>query len=305
MRLLDAHCASNGRFTEILNIFTRILRPPRRPAPVNGLLGPLGVEEQQIIVQTIVRDGFYIFPNRLPADLCDQIELFARRTPAIIESNRELREPLIKYDPEHPVSHTYKILERDSVENGAIQRLMADEAFIAIAEAYLNSHPAIGGVDVWWSPKYGNEPGSDAAQLFHFDFDAPPAWLKLFVYVTDVGPQDGPHVFVKGSHRPGLAASREFRSRGYVRISDKEIAKAFGPDSAIDIVGPRGTVFVADTRGFHKGKLPAANHRLVAQIIYCSPLFNDHSVGHRLPSIVDPNLAAMLVKAPSVFERFH
>src|SRR5258705_3026072 len=133
MRLLEAHCASNGLFTENLNAIIRILRPPRRPAPVNGLLGHFSVEKQKLIAETIALDGFYIFPNRLPIDLCDQIELFARRTPAVIESNRALLEPLTKYDPEHPVSHTYKIRERDSVENGAIQRLLADEAFIAIA----------------------------------------------------------------------------------------------------------------------------------------------------------------------------
>ena len=41
-----------------------------------------------------------------------------------------------------------------------------DAKLTAIAEHYLNTQPSIGGVDVWWSALYGNEPGSDAAQLF-------------------------------------------------------------------------------------------------------------------------------------------
>src|SRR5438128_1810448 len=65
MALLRAHCASNGRATERLNPIIRVLRPPRRSAPANGLLGYFGVEEQKTIARTIARDGFYVFPNRL------------------------------------------------------------------------------------------------------------------------------------------------------------------------------------------------------------------------------------------------
>ena len=84
-----------------------------------------------------------------------------------------------------------------------------------------------------------------------FFLDAPPAWLKLFVYITDVGPDNGPHVYIRGSHKPGLSQTREFRARGYQRIEDDEIASEFGARSLIEITGKRGTVFMADTRGFH------------------------------------------------------
>ena len=262
-KLLWAHCATNGRLTSLLSPLFRVLRPPRGPTPVTGLLGHFSVQEQQKIVAELNRNGFYVFSSLMPAEICDEIETFAKETPAVTESNRSQSEPFQKYNPEHPLSRTYKIRETDSVHNAAVQKIMSDQVFAAVAEQYLNTQSSIGGVDLWWSAPYGNEPGSDAAQLFHFDFDAPPAWLKLFVYVTDVGPDNGPHIYVKGSHKAGLAGAGALRARGYERISDVEIEQVFGRDAVAEICGPRGTVFVADTRGFHKGKMPVAGHRLL------------------------------------------
>jgi Phytanoyl-CoA dioxygenase (PhyH) len=303
-KLLLAHCVSNGRLTSLLSPLFRALRPPRKAMPVTGLLGDFSVREQEKIVSDIRRDGFHVFSSLMPAEICDEIETFAKNTAAVTESNRSQSEPLQKYDPRHPLSRTYKIREIDTVQNAAMQKLMGDQAFAAIAEGYLNTQTSIGGVDLWWSALYGNEPGSDAAQLFHFDFDAPPAWLKLFVYVTDVGPDNGPHVYVKGTHKPGLAGARELRARGYERISDSEIEKVFGKDAPTEISGPRGTVFMADTRGFHKGKMPVRGDRLLAQMIYCSSLFNDHGTAARLPPKTDPALTLALKKVPHVYERF-
>lgn len=303
-QLLRAHCFTNGRSTALLSLITRAARPPRAPFSQTGILGQFDIARQTEIAATLDRDGFYIFPEILAGEFCDGLQTFAAASPTVIETNTALRLPLEVYDPSHPVSRTYKIRELDSIQNPFLQRLIADPVFVAIAERYLGTLPAIGGIDVWWSARYGNEAGSDAAQLFHFDFDAPPAWLKLFVYVTDVGPDNGPHVYVRGSHKAGLSPAREFRSRGYVRISDEEMSEAFGADRLTEIAGRRGTVFMADTRGFHKGKFPTSGDRLVAQVIYCSPIFNDHGNPPNLPSKIHPDLATALAMFPGVFERY-
>jgi hypothetical protein len=303
-RLLWAHCASNGRTTDLLNLITRTIRPARSPQPVRGLLGDFSVERQKEIKSAIERDGFYVFPELISPDFLDSLQDFSGCTPAVIETNRDRPASLISYDPNHPVSRTYKIREKDALQNVEIQQLVADPVFVAIAEAYLQTLPAIGGVDVWWSALYGNQAGSDAAQLFHFDFDAPPAWLKLFVYVTDVTPDTGPHVYVKGTHKAGVSAAREFRSRGYERISDEEIEAMFGSDNLIEIIGKRGTVFLADTRGFHKGKYPTHGDRLIAQVIYCSPIFNHHSEPPHLPENPVRALVDAMSAAPRVYERY-
>ena len=283
-----------------------MVRPQRGPAPVSGLLGSFSVAEQRKIVNIIERDGFYRFDALMPADLCDEIERFAQRAPAETDTPVGGATSLVIYDPysTNPGARVFKIPERFSIAEAGVQRLMADEVFIAIAEMYLKSLPTIGGVDVWWSARYGNEPASSAAQLFHFDFDAPPAWLKLFVYVTDVGPDNGPHVYVKGSHRADIAPARALRARGYTRISDEQMTAAFGQAALTSITGPRGTAFLADTRGFHKGTLPTAGHRLIAQLLYCSPVFSEHGVAHPISEIVEPALVASSSKMPRIYDRF-
>lgn len=303
-KLLAAHCATNGRLTTMLSPLLRLLRPPLPPRRVTGLLGHFDVTTQNRIVGDLHRNGVYVFPSLMPADICDAIEAFARQTPAHTEFDTPQTERLQRYDPDAPISRIYKMRENDSLRNSAIQRLIADEAFAAIAELYLQTRPSIGGIDVWWSARYGNEPGSDAAQLFHFDFDAPPAWLKLFVYVTDVGPGNGPHVYVKGTHKAGIAGARALRARGYQRISDGEIEDTFGKDTLREITGPRGTTFIADTRGFHKGMMPISGDRLLAQLIYCSSVFNEHGCKAAMPGNIDPAITETSHRFPNLYERF-
>jgi hypothetical protein len=280
-----------------------MVRPPRATAPVTGLLGTLSIDEQRTIAGAIARDGYHIFTRRLPPALCDEIERFAAQTPALVEGRA--RDDRVVFDPAAPISKTYRILEGAAVENRAMQVLMADPSNLAIAELYLGTHPILSGVNLWWSPTFGDTPGADAAQQFHFDFDPPPIWLLFFVYLSDVGPKNGPHVFVRGSHVAAHPASAKLLARGYVRISDDEIAAAYGRENVVELYGKRGTVLAVDTRGFHKGKMPTSGHRLMAQLTYSCPAFsNAHGRHIAMPKAIDPALAAAMAATPRVFERF-
>lgn len=302
--LLNLHCRTNGQFTDRLAAFLRLMRRPRPAAPVSGILGHLSVERQREIVATVRRDGCYIFPDRLSPSICDAMADFARRTPAVVEGGGRNPEDMVLFNPAAPLSKTYRIRLEEILSEPAMQHMMADPSLLAIAEMYLKTYPILGGVDLWWSPTFGDEPGDGAAQLFHFDFDPPPAWLHFFVYLTDVGPENGPHVYARGSHLPGHPAAAALRARGYVRISDREIAQAFGADSIVELCGPRGTILAVDTRGFHKGKMPTAGHRLISQFIYCSAPYNVHSPKMKLPAAIVPELRDAISRTPRVFEMY-
>jgi hypothetical protein len=302
--LLDAFCRTNGRHTETLKPILRWLRPPRAPAMVLGALGAFSIAEQKRIAQCIAGDGFYIFESLLPPEICDEIENFAKSTPARPDNRPDLPQEFAPFEPSHPTAHSYRFANEAIVTGRGMQRLMADAAFLGIAETYLQMRPVIGGTDLWWSVAFGNGPGDEAAQIFHFDFDAPPAWLKLFVYLNDVDANNGPHIFIRGSHLANHPAAATLRARGYQRISDEEITQAFGYNSVVEIKGKRGTVFFADTRGFHKGKMPNVGVRLLAQMIYCHPAFANHGARHLLPPTIDPELAAAIARSPDVFERY-
>jgi Phytanoyl-CoA dioxygenase (PhyH) len=301
---LERHCATNGRSTDRLAQLLRIMRPPRPVASASSLLGTLSPAQIKNIVSSLARDGYYVFENRLPTDVCDEIERFARCTPAIAEGRSSSRADRVLFDHAAPVSKRYFIALEDIVTNQGMQRLMADPLLLSVAEQYLRAHPILCGADMWWSPAFGDTPGEDAAQEFHFDFDGAPVWLKYFVYLTDVTPNNGPHVFVRGSHLANHPSAAALLRRGYVRISDKDISDAFGKEKLIEICGSRGTVLAVDTRGFHKGQRPLAGYRLVAQLFYCCPQFNLHGPRQSLPPTIHPELAAAIKTTPKVFERF-
>lgn len=94
--MLQLHCNTNGRLTDRLASLLRALRPPRRPMPVTGLLGSLSVEAQASIADQIARDGYYVFEQRIPESLCDEIEHFAQQTPCTVEGRG--REPKDRSD---------------------------------------------------------------------------------------------------------------------------------------------------------------------------------------------------------------
>jgi hypothetical protein len=301
--LLNLHCRTNGQFTDRLATLVRTMRLSRSPAPVTGFLGNLSVEKQKSIAVSIVRDGFYVFENRVPADLCDDAVAFASRTPCIVEG----RDPSdrVLFDASTPISKTYRAVEDEIITNRAMQRLMADPTFLAIAEIYLRTHPILSRMGLWWSATYGDQPGGEAAQEFHFDFDPPPIWLLIFVYLTDVGPENGPHVFVRGSHKAGHPAAAPLRARGYVRIPDEDIEAAFGRENVVELCGKRGTVLAVDTRGFHKGKMLTSGHRLITQLTFsCPPYSGAHGPSKAFPEDIDPALAAAIARTPRVYQRY-
>ena len=301
--VLNLHCRTNGRFTDALASMLRMARPPREPANVEGFLGKLSIVDQEMIIEKIAQDGFYVFDQTLPDEVCDKIQRFASTTPAVIEGRD--RDDRVVFDPTTPISKTYRIREQDIVANDAMQRLMADPSFLTIAERYLRTLPILSMMNLWWSPTFGDKPGAEAAQEFHFDFDPPPIWLLFFIYLTDVGPDNGPHVYVRGSHIAGHPSTRLLLKRGYVRIPDEDIVAAFGRDNVVELYGKRGTILAVDTRGFHKGKMVNSGHRLMAQLTFSCPPFSA-AYGRRqpLPQSLVPELVAAVDSAPRVFERY-
>jgi hypothetical protein len=121
-------------------------------------------------------------------------------------------------------------------------------------------------VNSWWSSPAEGPP--EEAELFHRDKDD---WrfLKLFVYLTDVDEQAGPHVYVPTSHRyKGAEFSRQRR------YDESEVLHVFGQRGIHRFMGQRGTSFLENTYGLHRGLPPKRGRRLILQVTYSLfPLF--------------------------------
>ena len=114
--------------------------------------------------------------------------------------------------------------------------------------AYLETdEPRLYSMNAFWARPSAAAPMRDL-QTFHRDHDDE-RFVALFVYGTDVlEPADGPHRFVRGSHT--------------FREDD-------GNNDSMNVYGPAGTAFLADTRGLHMGMKPTRGERLILWARWC------------------------------------
>ena len=84
-------------------------------------------------------------------------------------------------------------------------------------------------------------------------------------YITDVRPENGPHIYVRKSHRnqPMRDQLSPFRSQSSQHINAK-----YGRDNLAVMHGPAGTGFVEDPYGYHTGTAVTGASRLMLEIQY-------------------------------------
>ena len=297
----SAELGLRGVFTYDPRLPSRVSRLAHRSRadyvrPTSGLLGNLDRVDVAETAAALDRDGCYRFQRLLPEDMVRELdelsaELAAtpRSTPASdTESNRA--------DAARLRSTRYDYAPQQLMQNQLVQRVAFDPSFAAIADAYLRCDAALAGVAMWRSVPFGDEPSSAAAQLFHADRDYP-QFLKIFIYLTDVTPESGPHVYVRTSH-----CHRPRPLRRDVRFHDDEVRASYR-DEIEELCGSAGTILAADTRGLHKGKAPEHGERLILQLQFASSFF-----GTNAPEIILRNseaaVEARLRSEPARYRRF-
>jgi hypothetical protein len=265
---------------------------------LTGLDPTVGVAAGEVdsLVERLRVDGLAVLSARLPETECVELEAVARAGACVLTGGGSTAPSHARFDPDAPVAVRYDLDEADLVQHPVVQRLLADQSLLALAQAYLGAAPIQDLVAMWWSTAQGSAPSSGAAQLFHFDLDRL-RFLKVFVYVTDVDDDTGPHSIVRGTHRHLPAAFREPR-----RYDDADVLERFG-DDVIEVCGPRGTVFVADTRALHRGRRLVRGHRLVFQLECTTSLFGApvQRLAVRTPV---PALADVVHRFGPTFRRF-
>lgn len=139
-----------------------------------------------------------------------------------------------------------------------ILALANSPSLLCLAAHYIGCKPTLSALGMRWS-----FPGSEASsilQKFHRDVED---WrfVKIFVYLTDVDADSGPHVYVRGSHLD----NGSMWAHSY---SDGSVEREHGVGSIINVTGPAGFGFAADTAGIHKGAVPLQHTRCLLQFQY-------------------------------------
>lgn len=270
---------------------------PSSTATAAGILDRVGAPSAGATAAALRRDGFVPFAGRVETATCDALERLARRATCDLMPPPATGSPTGAFDAAMPRAPKYSVPEPEIAADPVAQQLIVDPSLRAVAAAYLGCEPVWSLAAMWWSLPWTGGPSSEIAQLFHEDRDHP-AFVKFFLYLTDVDGAHGPHVYVRGSHddrRPGLRADRRF--------SDEEVRRRYAGDDLVTVCGPRGTLFAADTSGLHKGVPPVAGPRLVFQLEFASSLFG--APYERLDGVErTPEAVAALAAHPHTYQRF-
>jgi hypothetical protein len=305
--MVGLFCMTGGTSNDALSRLVSLLYPPYRLTDMNGVLGDLGAEDVSKIIRQVDQKGYYVFERRLPSHLCDRLLQFAlthrcfQRGMSDAPGPADTRE-VPRYPRENPGGVRYDFSAADVIDNLDVQGLMADRSILAVAQSYLRCKPIIDVMSMWWHTAYSKVADKEAAQFWHFDMDRI-KWLKFFIYLTDVGPDNGPHSFVEGSHRTG-GIPDSLRLKGYVRLTDEEVEACYPRDRFIEFTAPRGTVIAEDTRGLHKGKPVQRGDRLVLQLQFSNSLFGGYYPPSRFARVESPELQAMIRHCSRLYSNY-
>jgi ectoine hydroxylase-related dioxygenase (phytanoyl-CoA dioxygenase family) len=251
-------------------------------------------------------NGVVVFPSVLSDQAIQRLRAFTESTPAMVRrmdgQDGDLYVGKEIYTGGKPEAVRYDYDTSDLLNHKDIQALLADGSIITVVQEYLGCQPTADVLSMWWHTAFHDQPDSEAAQLFHFDMDRI-KWLKIFIYLTDVGQENGPHSFVRGTHRTG-AIPLDVLRRGYVRLSDEDVSALYSENDILSFTAPRGSIIVEDTRGFHKGVNVLGDSRLILQLQFSNSLFGTNYPKAQITQVIEPRLKLMLESFPSIYRQY-
>lgn len=223
----------------------------RLPAPVNAA----PADDPRVVA--LDTEGYVMLPDLVSPQQADELTATLAKLPCHDPYRAQLG--TFSSDAIPRETHVAHVETDALVKVPELFKIANDARVLSVVSRHLGAKPTA-LVTVWWSNPAGGV--AEEAELFHRDKDD---WrfVKLFVYLTDVDEEAGPHVYVPGSHR---YRGRAFRRQG--RFSDEAVAEVFGKGGIRRFTGPRGTAFLENTYGLHRGQPPRSKRRLLFQVNY-------------------------------------
>lgn len=302
-------CVTRGYSNDFFSFIISKLHPPLALKQGKGLLPFSEGAQLKQAVADINRQGYVKYPGLVSPEVCEALKQIALKEPAWVRpidvgTNASADNTIhAVYDSNNPIGIRYDMFVDQLIKYPLIQKIVTDPSILNLAQSYLQAPPVLDAVNMWWCTSYSKQASSEAAQKYHFDLERP-KWLKIFVYLTDIDEETGPHCFVAKTHKSNRIPWKMLK-KGYARIEDSEVAEAFAEKDVLVMVGPKGTLLAEDTRGLHKGLHLQRGERLIFQIQYSNSLFA--TTATRVPlerQEATPDFMAAMEQYPRVFQRF-
>jgi hypothetical protein len=154
---------------------------------------------------------------------------------------------------------------------GIFVRFGLQSVILNLVNAYLGMYVRLRAFNVWHNFPSSLPPRN--SQLWHRDPEDR-YLVKLFVYLTDVTDAPGPLTYALGTHGLGSIKSRPRAARaedtGAFRSTDEQTSVVVPKGRWLTTMGQKGTVVLADTRGYHKAGLARDCDRILYTCMFTS-----------------------------------
>ena len=218
---------------------------------------PSQVEGAEDTYRCLDTDGYAMLPNIISPQLIPDIQAYCADK-MTFDGYRPQVEKFQGPGNAPKGTHVANFFHADVANTPHLLAIANNPVILSAVGSALGAKPTISSMSLWWSIAHGEQ--AKEAELFHRDIDDF-RFIKLFVYLTDVDNDSGPHAFVKGTHK--IDKLTDVR-----RLTDEEVAREFGAERILSFSGPAGTAFLENTYGIHRGVPPKSKNRLLFQVLY-------------------------------------
>lgn len=223
-----------------------------KPKPANTNYTPEVIKHSDKL-QT---SGITYFENLITPEQVEELSAYVQ--------DKKLHDPIIGKSTQFDLNsvpdniHVAHLSPHDVINAPHVMDIANNPDVLASVERAMGCRPKIGYIEIWWS--FPGLKKAKEAQKFHRDI-ASLRFYNLFIYLTDVDDEAGPHMYVTHSHNsPYLTKNRRF--------TDAEVEEYFGKENILTLTGKKGSAFMEYTYGIHKGLKPKTKRRLIFQVVY-------------------------------------
>ncbi|MBU3576934.1 phytanoyl-CoA dioxygenase family protein [Polynucleobacter sp. UK-Kesae-W10] len=238
------------------------------------------IYELENIQETLQKNGYCSSPIFLDHEqldlLVDGLKKQIFKTKGIqkyaLTGNQIFESSSKKGSPPTDDGDTYWLDDMDQLARDPLFiKLAFDPYIIDVATRYLGCPPIHVQTNAWFSfpGKVSKNNLSMNGQLFHQDKEFV-KFFKVFIYLSDVKPAQGPHCYIEGSHHDELHLKGVPLSG---RVSDNDIGKYYDKNRIKTVVGSAGSILFGDTSCVHKGCAVTSGMRVMLQLEYASSLY--------------------------------
>ncbi|PSN11951.1 hypothetical protein C7293_22260 [filamentous cyanobacterium CCT1] len=237
---------------------------------IQSTVGACSLDSSGRVAKLIQTHGYYVGFLLQDSTLQDLLT-FAETTPCYANRNPALPFYIKNKDQFERELHAPMLLAsylntHETCE--AFQKLKTDPYILDVASQYLNHSAIYLRSELAWafSTPHTLAEKVSTARVYHCDINDYKT-IKFFFYLTEVGEGEGPHIYIKGTHRH-RRFSHQWLGQGCSAIDDDTLVELYGRDRVHVVKGPAGLGFAGDPYCLHKGTVPCRQPRLLLQLEY-------------------------------------